>query len=273
MQGTRRSFSMLEAVFSFLEVLYHSIVRAVRVQSGSASLGILSVLFKIIIMVAIFYVMFEFLGFRGAAIRGDFLLYLLSGVFLFLLHNAGMSAALSASNPVAPLMMHAPMTTMLNILAAALSQLYVHTLAVMVILFFIHVKNGGLELHDPVGVIAPFLLAWAIGVTIGLCLSALRPFFPQLMNITSMLLMRTNMFTSGKMFVANALPTSLIVYFAWNPLFHCIDQARGALFVNYFPRNTSMEYPVKFFVASLIIGLMAEFWLRKNVSQSTAARR
>ncbi|MEO1551879.1 MAG: ABC transporter permease [Pseudomonadota bacterium] len=273
MQGTRRSASTLEALFSFLEVLFHSVVRAVRVQSGSAALGILTVLFKIILMVAVFYLMFEFLGFRGSAIRGDFLLYLLSGVFLFLLHNAGMSAALAASNPVAPLMMHAPMTTMLNILAATLSQLYVHTLAVMIILFFIHVKNGGLEIYDPIGVLSPFLLAWALGVAIGLCLSALRPFFPQVMNITSILLMRTNMLTSGKFFVANALPSSLIIYFAWNPLFHCIDQARGALFVNYFPRNSSMDYPVKFLIAATIIGLMAEFWLRKNVSQSTSARR
>ncbi len=35
------------------------------------------------------------------------------------------------------------------------------------------------------------------------------------------------MIASGKMFVANMLPTSMLLMLDWNPLFHCIDQARG----------------------------------------------
>ncbi len=273
MQRTRRNTSTVAALFTFLELVFHTVVRNIRNQSGNAALGIVVVIGRILIMVAIFFVMFELLGLRSLAVRGDFLIYLISGIFLFLLHNATMSAVMSAGNPVIPMMLHAPMTTMLNVVAAALAQLYLHTVAVVLIFIFIYMYRGGLDIHDPSGLIAPFLLAWGVGIGIGLNLMALRPFFPQLMNIFSLILRRSNMITSGKMFLANSIPGSLLIYFSWNPLFHCIDQARGAAFVNYFPRNTSLDYPIKFLVISLVMGMMAEFWLRKNLSQSTSARK
>ena len=55
---------------------------------------------------------------------------------------------------------------------------------------------------------------------------------------------RLNMVASGKMFVANSLPGSVLVMFTWNPLFHVIDQARGFAFINYQPRNSDLFYPL-----------------------------
>jgi ABC-type polysaccharide/polyol phosphate export permease len=51
------------------------------------------------------------------------------------------------------------------------------------------------------------------------------------------------MIASGKMFVANTLPPAMLAMFDWNPLFHIIDQCRGFVFNNYFPRNSNWEYP------------------------------
>ena len=64
------------------------------------------------------------------------------------------------------------------------------------------------------------------------------------------------------------LPASLVGWFDWNPLFHCIDQMRLAVFINYSREVSSIEYPLYFTLAFLIIGLMGEFWLRNNLSQS-----
>jgi ABC-type polysaccharide/polyol phosphate export permease len=55
------------------------------------------------------------------------------------------------------------------------------------------------------------------------------------------------MVASGKMFVANSLPGSVLVMFTWNPLFHVIDQARGFAFIDYQPRNSDLFYPLYFF--------------------------
>ena len=61
--------------------------------------------------------------------------------------------------------------------------------------------------------------------------------------------------------------------FSWNPLFHCIDQARGYTFINYMPRNTSAEYPLMIGIILLMLGLMGEFYTRRQASLSWSSRR
>ena len=81
------------------------------------------------------------------------------------------------------------------------------------------------------------------------------------------------MFASGKMFVANQLPSTMVALFTINPLFHIIDQARGFIFINYFPRNTSYEYALIVAFVILFIGLLGEFYTRQHASSSWDARR
>ena len=73
-----------------------------------------------------------------------------------------------------------------------------------------------------------------------------------------------------KVFVA--ITVVLVAMFSWNPLFHCIDQARGFAFVNYNPHKSSLMYPIVFTLVFLAVGLLAEFFTRKRVSLSWGAR-
>ena len=57
------------------------------------------------------------------------------------------------------------------------------------------------------------------------------------------------------MFVANALPGSLLKIFDWNPLFHAIDQARGFIFLNYNPHFSSWEYALWVALGLIVLGL------------------
>jgi len=75
------------------------------------------------------------------------------------------------------------------------------------------------------------------------------------------------------MFVANKLPSFILAMFDCNPLFHLIDQARGFTFINYFPRNSNLEYAVYVTIALIVLGLMGEFYTRRHASASWEARR
>jgi ABC-type polysaccharide/polyol phosphate export permease len=75
---------------------------------------------------------------------------------------------------------------------------------------------------------------------------------------------RLNMVASGKMFVANSLPGSVLVMFTWNPLFHVIDQARGFAFINYQPRNSDLFYPLYFSLGLLMLGFIREYYTRQR---------
>lgn len=261
------------SALAILELIYHSIVRSIRASHNNAFIALGTNILQAVIFVAVFYVMFTVLGLRGAAIRGDFLLYIMSGIFLFLTHIKAISAVLTSEGPTSPMMQHAPLNTVITITAAALGSLYIQVLTMLIILFVYHVLFTPVVIHDPVGAFGMFLIAWFVGVAIGVVFLSLKPWFPEFTKIASMLYQRANMIFSGKMFVANTLPAYMLALFDWNPLFHCIDQARGYVFINYNPRYTDWHYALWVGVALLIIGLMGEFYTRRQASLSWGARR
>lgn len=263
----------LSSALSISELIYHSIVRNVRKTHGNAVMSILMNMIQAVIFVMAFYVMFSVLGLRSAALRGDFLIYLMSGVFLFLTHTKTLSAVVGSEGPSSPMMKHAPMNTIIAIASAAIGTLYIQVLSLFAILFVYHVAFNPIEIDQPIATFGMFLVAWFAGIAIGTVFLALKPWFPTFVSIGSTVYARANMIASGKMFVANTLPTFMLNMFDWNPLFHCIDQARGFAFINYFPRNSTVTYPLIVGGVLLMIGLMGEFYTRKHASVSWNARR
>ena len=265
--------SGLSATFVMAELVYHSIVRSIRKTHGNAVMSILMNLLQMGIMVLAFYIMFSVLGLRGSALRGDFLLYIMSGIFLYMTHVRTLGAVVAAEGPASAMMKHAPMNTIIAILSAALSALYIQVLSLFVILFGYYVGFVRYEIDRPIAAFGMLLLAWFTGAALGIVLLSIKPWFPTFVRIFTLIYQRANMIASGKMFVANTLPAHMIALFNWNPLFHLIDQSRGFVFINYEPRNSSIEYPMLVGVVLLMIGLMGEFYTRKHASLSWNARR
>lgn len=268
----RRPTSMLGSLLVTAELVYHGAVRNVRKTHGNAFISIMMNVLQTVIMVGVFYVMFTVLGLRGLKLRGDFLIYIMTGIFLYMTHIKTMSAVTGAEGPASPMMQHAPMNTIVAILSGMLSALYIQILSLLLILFVYHVGFTPVEIHDPIGCLAMVLLAWFTGAAVGMVFLSLKPWFPTFISIASSIYQRANMIASGKMFVANTLPGYLLAMFDWNPLFHAIDQSRGHAFVNYFPRNSSWEYAFWLGVTLMTIGLMGEFYTRRHVSASWSAK-
>ncbi|MES0825577.1 ABC transporter permease [Ruegeria sp. SCP11] len=269
----KRNRTLLGGAFTTVELVFHAVVRSVRSQHHNAVLAIIVNIIQVLALVAVFYIIMSFLGPRVAKIRGEFILFLLSGVFLFITHIKSVGAIAGVSTGNNPMMLHSPMNMMVVLLATAFGMLYTQTMSIIIILFLYSVTVSPIEIQDPGGAFAMFVLAWFTGCAIGVVFMALSPWFPGTVTILKNVFRRVNMFFSGKMFVANALGGAMLAMFAWNPLFHIIDQCRGFIFRNYFPRNTSWEYAVWVGLALLMIGLLGIFFSRQHVSQSWNARR
>lgn len=270
---TQRRRSRIVAVFNMMELVYHASVQTVRKTHRNAFMAIFMNMLQTIILVLAFYFMFSILGMRGAAVRGDFMVYIMTGIFLYMTHIKAMGAVSGAEGPTSPMMQHAPMNTMIAIAAALLSSLYVQLLSAFVVLFIYHVAFKPLEIYDPIGCLGMVILAWFTGAAVGMVLLAIKPWAPGFVAIFSAIYQRANMIASGKMFLANTLPGYVLVMFDWNPLFHAIDQSRGFAFVNYFPHNSNISYPLKVGITLCVIGLMMEFYTRKQASASWTARQ
>ena len=252
---TKQSQSGPARAFRLLELVYHATVRNIRKSNGSAVMGLVMHLVQSIMMVLIFLFMFDLMGMRAMAIRGDFLLFIMSGIFMFMTHVKAISAVSGADGPTSAMMKHAPMNPIVSIAAAALGVLYLQILAALIILFFYHAVFTPITIDQPFQTFGMFLLSWASGVAIG-------------MILLSALFQRANMIASGKMFVANSLKPAMLALFDWNPLFHSIDQGRGFIFLNYTPRNSTVDYPIKVIAVCIVIGLMMEFFTRRHASAS-----
>lgn len=272
-QSSRKPQSGFGTGMAMFELIYHSIVRSVRKSHNNAFLAIAMNMVQVVIFVMAFYIMFSVLGLRGAAIRGDFLVYIMTGIFLFLTHTKSLGAVVGSEGPANPMMLHAPMNTIISICSAALGALYIQVLSLFMILFIYHVAFTPLQIEDPFSAFGMLLLAWFTGCALGIVLLAIKPWFPGFVQIFSQVYQRANMIASGKMFVANTLPSFMLAMFDWNPLFHTIDQSRGFAFINYNPRYSSWEYAWWVGVVLLMVGLMGEFYTRKHASISWSARR
>lgn len=265
--------TMLGTASETVALIFHVAVRNLRKSHNNAVFGMVMAVVQSLLMVLIMYAMFSLLGLRRVAVRGDFMLYVMSGVFLFMTHVQAIAAVTKAEGPTSPMMMHAPMNTIVAIGGAALSSLYKQTLSASVILFAYHSLVNPITIEYPVGMIGMFLLSWFTGVGIGMVFLAAMPWQPDLVGILSGLYRRINMLASGKMVLANTLNPKMRDLFDWNPLFHAIDQARGFIFLNYAPRYTSIDYALQVALVGIMIGLMAEFFTRQHISASWNKRR
>ena len=273
MQQTRRPRSTARSALQIGELIFHATVRNLRMTHGNAVVGLVLNILQTVVFVLAFFFMFSMLGLRGNAIRGDFLLYIMSGIFLFMTHTKAMSAVIGSEGPASAMMKHAPMNTIVAISAAALSSLYIQVLSMVLVLWVYHVAFTPITIHDPVGAMAMVLLSWFSGVAIGMVFLALKPWMPDVVKVVSSVYGRANMIASGKMFVANTMPGYILAFFTWNPLFHTIDQARGYVFINYNPHFSNVSYPFWLSIGLMFIGLMGEFYTRRAASISWEAKR
>lgn len=273
MLEARRSQTMFGLTLNMFELTFHAAARGVRKSHRNAIMAIALSIFQSMLFIAAFYVMFALLGMKGASVRGDFMLYLLTGIFCYLTHVKGLQAVMGAESSTSAMMQHAPMNTLVSIMGAALSSLYTQTVSLLVLLLIVHTMFAPVTFYNWPGAFMMYLLAWASGCVIGLIFMAAKPWMPDVINIVQMVYVRANMVFSGKMFVANMLPTAFIAFFEWNPIFHVIDQIRGFTFVNYFPHHTNWEYPLYFTLIFIVLGFMAEFYTRKHASESWSAGR
>lgn len=262
------------SALALFELIFHATVRHVRKSNGNAIVGLLVSIAQSLVGIGVMVLMMSLIGRGfGTQVRGDFILYIMSGIFSFMTHTKTISAVARSEGFTSSMMKHAPMNTIVAVSSAALSALYLQTLSAAVILYGYHVLWTPITIDQPVGVAGMYILSWSSGIGIGLIFKAVTPWAPDFFQVATTAYTRANMVFSGKMFVANQTPMSILSVFMWNPLFHTIDQTRGFMFLNYDPRYSSLSYPIIMTFILIVIGLMGERYTEKHASASWNAKR
>lgn len=259
--------------WGMMELIFHAAVRNVRKTHGNAVIGLLMAIVQSSIMVGVMVFMMEVLGMRGMAVRGDFVLYMMTGVFSFMAYTQTLGAVAASDGPTSAMMKHSPMNPLVAVSAAALSTLYLQTLSACTILFLYHTLWTPITIHQPQYVAGMFIVSWLAGIGTGMIFKAATPWQPELVGTLTKIYSRLNMLFSGKMLLANATPGHILALYSWNPLFHTIDQTRGFTFENYHPHYSSVTYPIYVALALFMLGIIGEHYSNRHISLSWGARR
>ncbi|MHA1107878.1 MAG: ABC transporter permease [Alphaproteobacteria bacterium] len=250
---------------AFLSLVYALVVRDLRSEHKNAALGILISVAQPLVTGLVFFAFMSLIGGRAGKVRGDDLTFVLVGFILFFVHIRTVSAVSGALRP--DMMNHQRLTPFLMVCVRATGSFYKNTLALIIMLAANYLLRDVIEMHDPLMFVFAFLLCWLGGIGIGIVFLAAGRYLSwgALLHTTYV---RVMFFTSGKFFVANTVPGFIRPYLDWNPLFHLLDQGRAAAFLNYTSRTTNMSYPILVILATLVIGMLVENYVRINYSAS-----
>lgn len=254
-----------------LLLIHSQTVYNLRTGHRNALVGLLMTILQACLMVLGFFLFYLVIGVRSSPIRGDFMLYLMSGIIPFMVHVRATTSIANSYSVGGNLTKHEPLNSVVIVASVALSALYQQMLSALVLVALYHMVINPIEFDYWPGCLMMFLLAWFSGVSMGLLFLGVRPWAPKAIAIITPLYMRVMMIASGKMFVANMLPPSFLRWVDWNPLFHSIDQLRGYLFINYTPHNSSPTYAIWFSLTILILAMLVNFTTRKYESVSWSA--
>lgn len=253
-------------------LIHHLTVKDLRLSHRSPIIGLVMTFVQNLVMMAVFFLLFSTLGVRKSPIPGSFILYIMSGIFMFMTHTMSIGSVGGAGRTSSGAFLHAPMNPLIAISSKALVVLYRQTFSGAIILYAVHVLVEPVEIYNLIGVLAMFILAWLCGCAIGLVFYAIMPWAPTPFGLVQTFYTRLNMVASGKMFVANMLPPTMIAMFNWNPLFHIIDQTRGFAFASYHPYFSNYYYPIRVTLVLFMVGMMGEFYTRQHASASWGKR-
>lgn len=267
----RENRNIFQAAGSMLVLIHHQTVYNLRTSSRNAVTGLLMTVLQSCLMILGFLAFYLLIGVKSSPIRGDFMLFLMSGIFPYFTHIRAVMAVASSYSVSGNLVKHEPLNSVILVSAAALSMLYNQTISALVLVAAYHMIINPIEFDYWPGVLAMFLLSWFSGVCIGLLFLGVSPWAPKAVGIIMPLYVRFMMIASGKMFVANMIPPSFLNWIDWNPLFHAIDQLRGFLFINYTPHNSNPLQPIWFSLGVLVLGMLINFTTRKYESLSWGA--
>ncbi|MBY8974758.1 ABC transporter permease [Rhodobacteraceae bacterium NNCM2] len=258
--------SLWVAVSAFLGLVFSLTVRELRTANRSAAIGVLMPALTLLLTVSIFYYFMIFIGGRPAPIRTDPLTFIFAGFLIFFMHVNTLTAVSGAMSSEG-LLRHKRATPFLLMCVKAFAAGYKMNLVLLLMLALNFLIRDQWEMQNGLVFLTSLFLAWIGAVAVGGILIAANRYLTW-GSLLQTAYIRVCFLTSGKFMIASQLPDFMRDVMGWNPLFHVLDQFRGAMFLNYAARTTDLLYPVAVYFPLLVVAMLVENYVRNHYSTS-----
>ena len=255
---------MTKALATQTSVIRALILREIRTGYGARRyFSLIWILLQPVIHIGIFWILFTVLR-RHLPSGMPLPLFLLSGVFPYMLFSGLATKCMAAIETGRVLLYHKQVTPIDLVLAKAI--LHAASMGVVLLILITVSALLGYEVNiaDGLEIAAGILLTIVLGTGVGLMLASWSIVFPVLGTIVKPLF-RILYFTSGVFFTVESVPPIIRDELLYNPVMHLVDKVRGGFFVTYVPSHTSFEYAAWFSFIVFALGLVCEKMNRKKL--------
>ena len=149
--------SGISGTLVLLKQVYFGHVGGMRKFScWNAVLGLIGSMMQTVIFIMTFYFMFQLMGARSSPFKGKYMLYIISGIAMFMVHNTTVQAVAGAEGSTSGMMQHAPMHTIFAACLAALQGALSTNNYHQKIWSIYHFTVNSLEIFNPIGLAGMF---------------------------------------------------------------------------------------------------------------------
>ncbi len=194
------------------------------------------------------------------------LMFMVTGYLTWQCFNSTYDRAQSATG-MSQALLHFPHVTGLDLVVArAMLEIMTFTLILIIFTVIGMLMTDNAWPDRPRLALLAFWYAGLGGAVLGGLVGALTPLMRSLNNFVSPIL-RLGFFTSGIFFTAAQLPSWVLPYLSWNPMFHVIERVRETWFAAYVSPIADEIYVIRILVFGLAAALLAERLSRRWQSQ------
>lgn len=227
--------------------------REVATRFGEYKLGFFWMLFEPLLGVVVIGLLIGTIAGRTVP-EIPYPFFLLNGMLLMKLFTGPMNTGMNAIGSNQGLLVYPSVRPLDTFLARFLFELLTTFFSFTVFMiggmwYGIDVSLGNLDT-----IFASYLLIWCFGCGLGLIFGVASAHYPETEKIV-MILQRPLLFVSAVLFPLSAMPADAQKMLLWNPLVHCIELSRNALFPHYSYGDANLTYPAVAAIISLSLGL------------------
>jgi len=244
-------------------VIHAVMMREVRTRFGRNRLGYLWAFAEPLFWVVTFAGVRYFMGARPPA-GMDMLSFLATGIITFILFRTTTTHSVSAILGNRPLLFYPQVRPLDIVLGRGLLEGATLVGVFVVLLVANGLYQGELRVDNLVHVIGGLLLAWLLGLGLGLFCMGLSVYSATVDRVIP-ILMRPMLFISGIFFTASELPGDIREILLYNPVLHAIELVRDGWFHEFHSDYFDPAYVLGWILLLGYLGLLIERFARRRM--------
>jgi len=244
-------------------VIHALIMRETLSRYGDHKLGFMWALLEPVFMVTVF-VGFMSLMSSGSPGGMPLIPFMITGIVPYTMFRNTMNQMQGAISANRSLLGFPQVTTFDVIIARAILEGAVLLCVFAFMIAMTHLIGYEVRIENPLGVLLSCLTLLVLGSGFGFFFACLMPIFPSIGQISSLVLGRPLLISSGLFFTVGSVPSPIREYLLYNPILHLIELQRSYFFHEYESSYGSWSYALGWMIGALVCGLLMHQALRRR---------